>query len=43
MRAERRGVENGNYALGALRTICYVSWQYQDVSGFETLLLVAKH
>ncbi|KAL0345704.1 UNVERIFIED_CONTAM: RNA-directed DNA polymerase [Sesamum radiatum] len=40
---QRRRAENGDYERGALCTICYASWQYQDVSGFETLLLVANN
>ncbi|KAL0410503.1 UNVERIFIED_CONTAM: hypothetical protein Slati_3640000 [Sesamum latifolium] len=43
VRAERRRAENGDYARGALCTVCYASWQYQDVSGLETLLLVANN
>ncbi|KAL0445322.1 UNVERIFIED_CONTAM: Transposon Ty3-I Gag-Pol polyprotein [Sesamum latifolium] len=43
VRAERRRAENGDYARGTLCTVCYASWQYQDVSGLETLLLVANN
>ncbi|KAL0361723.1 UNVERIFIED_CONTAM: hypothetical protein Sradi_3856800 [Sesamum radiatum] len=32
MCAGRRRAENGDYARGALCTVCYASWQYQDVS-----------
>ncbi|KAL0394378.1 UNVERIFIED_CONTAM: hypothetical protein Slati_4404000 [Sesamum latifolium] len=32
-----------DYGQGALRTVCYVSRQYQYVSGLETLLLVANN
>ncbi|KAL0448590.1 UNVERIFIED_CONTAM: Retrovirus-related Pol polyprotein from transposon.6 [Sesamum latifolium] len=39
--AECRGIENGDYARGALCTVCYASCQYQDVPGLETVLMVA--